>query len=397
MKKKKICIVIGSAMNLNSLYKDQFKFLMDNGYEVTGIAPAGEEHNWLRQDGVKTKVIHLKRPPSPLHDLWSLLQLSWFFIFNRFDIVSISTPKASLIGALAASLTFQKKIMYTLRGRAYEMETGWKRKFYEAIEKFVCSVSAKVFCISHELKEDVVKRGICKKEKIFVIGSGSSNGVDLQRFNLSPKNMEKGNEEREKLGLREKDLLILYSGRIRKDKGINELVIAFNSLALTHENVFLLIQGKYDHFDSLTDEVMELINTHPRIFQEGWKRNIENFYAAADIFAFPSHREGFGNVALEASAMELPVIGFDVIGCRESIKDGVSGILMNEISAGQLEKGLLKLIKEPALRKELGEKGRYRIENEFESKIIWEELLNTYNQLLGCDSLPKVKKYQFED
>jgi len=87
----------------------------------------------------------------------------------------------------------------------------------------------------------------------------------------------------------------------------------------------------------------------------------------------------------------------DVIGCRESIKDGVSGILMNEISAGQLEKGLLKLIKEPALRKELGEKGRYRIENEFESKIIWEELLNTYNQLLGCDSLPKVKKYQFED
>jgi len=198
------------------------------------------------------------------------------------------------------------------------------------------------------------------------------------------------------LGLREKDLLILYSGRIRKDKGINELVIAFNSLAVTHENVFLLIQGKYDHFDSLTDEVMELINSHPRIFQEGWKRNIENFYAAADIFAFPSHREGFGNVALEASAMELPVIGFDVIGCRESIKKGVSGLLMEEIDSDQLKAGLIMLINNPDLREEFGRSGRERIENDFDSKMIWKGLLETYNHLLGLDSLPSHEKYQLK-
>ena len=129
MKKKKICIVIGSAMNLNSLYKDQFKFLMENGYEITGIAPSGIEHEWLKKDGIKTKIIHLKRPPSPLNDLYSLIQLTWFFIFNRFDIISVSTPKASLIGSVAALISFQKNIFYTFRGRAYESENWIKRNF----------------------------------------------------------------------------------------------------------------------------------------------------------------------------------------------------------------------------------------------------------------------------
>lgn len=397
MKNKKICVVIGSAMNLNSLYKDQFKFLIENGYEVTGVAPAGEEHDWLRADGVKTKVIHLKRPPSLFNDLFSVLQLSLFFIFNRYDIISVSTPKASLIGTMAAKISFQNNIIYTLRGRAYEGATGFKKKFYEFIEKFICTNSKKVFCISHELRKDIIQKGICKKGKIFTIGSGSSNGVDLNRFNLSSKNMVRGKKEREKLGLKEKDLLILYSGRIRKDKGINELVHAFNSLSLTHTNIFLLIQGKYDHFDCLTKEVLRLINVHPRIFQAGWKRNIENFYAAADIFAFPSHREGFGNVALEASAMELPVIGFNVIGCRESIKNGVSGILINEINADQLKKGLVQLIKDPDLREELGKKGRVRIENEFDSRVIWDGLLSIYNTLVGLDTSKEIKSNQLKE
>lgn len=385
MKKKKICIVIGSAMNLNSLYKDQFKFLMENGYEITGVAPAGIEHEWLRKDGVKTKIIHLKRPPSPLHDLFSLIQLTWFFIFNRFDIVSVSTPKASLIGAIAAVFTFQKNIFYTLRGRAYEMTTGRTRKFYEMVEKLVCKVSVKVFCISKELRVDIIKKRLCDPKKIFVIGSGSSNGVDLKRFTPSAVNSEKGKKIRKKFNLRESDMLILYSGRIRKDKGVNELVIAFNSLSKKHSNIYLLIQGKYEVFNLLEENVLEVIKNHERIYEAGWEKNIENFYSASDVFAFPSHREGFGNVAIEASAMEIPVIGFNVIGCRESIKNGVSGILCDDFSVESLEKGLNKLIENPVLRGELGRNGRKRVEEEFDSIIIWEQLLKVYNIILDPD------------
>lgn len=382
MRNKKICVVIGSAMNLNSLYKDQFKFLKENGYEITGVAPAGIEHDWLQKDGIKTKVIHLKRPPSPINDLISLIQLSIFFLFNRFDIVSVSTPKASLIGSLAAVITLQKNILYTLRGRAYEHTTGRTRKFYEFIEKFVCKVSVKVFCISHELRKDVIEKGICAEDKIFTIGSGSSNGVDLNRFSTSALNQRKGKEIRKQLELSNKDILILYSGRIRKDKGINELIMAFDELSKSHQNIHLLLQGKYDDFDPLTNNSLEIIKSHERISEAGWQRNIENYYAAADIFAFPSHREGFGNVALEASAMGLPVIGFNVIGCRESISNNYSGILCDELNIESFKIELENLILKPELRIELGRNGRKRIVEEFDSKIIWRELLDRYNSIL---------------
>lgn len=387
MVKKKICIVIGSAMNLNSLYKDQFKFLMENGYEVTAVAPAGEEHNWLRNAGVNTKKIHLKRPPSPFHDFFSLIQLSLFFIFNRFDIISVSTPKASLIGTLAAKISLQKNIIYTLRGRAYESATGFKKRFYEFIEEFVCSNSKKVFCISNELRKDIIQKGICKEEKIFTIGSGSSNGVDLNKFSRTKENISKGTRIREKYNLNKNDLLILYSGRIRKDKGINELVYAFTQLSKEHSNIYLLIQGKYDFFDPLDSKVLNLIQENPKILEAGWQKDIEDFYAASDIFAFPSHREGFGNVAIEASAMELPVIGFDVMGCRESINHNVSGILVSEICSKKLQEKLEELILNPKLRKDLGRQGTQWVKCNFDSEIIWQGLLNTYDEMVKiCDT-----------
>jgi len=389
----KICIVIGSAMNLNSLYKDQFKYLMENGYEVTGIAPDGVEHSWLRQDGVKTKIIKLKRPPSPFYDLLSVFQLSWFFLFNRFDIISVSTPKASLIGTLASKISFQKNIIYTLRGRAYESSTGFKKKFYETIEKFVCKNSKKVFCISHELREDVIRKGICEKDKIFTIGSGSSNGVDLCKFSRNQRNILKGKEIRAKYKLHKDDLLILYSGRIRKDKGINELVYAFNELSNRHSNIYLLLQGKYDLFDPLNPQVLRLIEKNPKILEAGWQKDIDDYYAASDIFAFPSHREGFGNVAIEASAMEVPVIGFDVIGCRESIKPNVSGILVPEINSKKLEEKLEELILNPKLRKDLGQQGSEWVKDNFDSKIIWDNLLNTYNEMVKPEA-PRVPIYK---
>lgn len=380
--RKKICIVIGTSMVLHSLYKDQFKFLMDNGYEVTGVAPAGIEHEWLNNDGIKTKIILLKRKPFLFYDIISVVQLSWYFIFNRFDIISISTPKAALVGAIASFITFQKNVIYTQRGRTYENTSGLKRFFYESIERFIMRVSKRVFCISHELKDEFIARKFCSPDKIFVINSGSSNGVDLQIFTRNARNIEDGLSLRKKLGLSSSDLLILYSGRIRKDKGINELIYAFVGLMKSHHNLYLLLQGSFEDHDPLNNDVLIEIYNNKKIFTEPWSKDIDKYYAAADIFAFPSHREGFGNVAIEASAMELPVVGFNVMGVRESVKDGYSGILCNNVSTQNLEEGLKHLISNPNLREKLGQNGRKRIEQEFDSNIIWNELLKVYDKLV---------------
>lgn len=386
MKKKKICILIGTAMVLHSLYKDQFKFLMDNGFEITGLAPKGIEHEWLRNDGIKTKVIFLKRMPHVIYDTISVMQLTWYFLFNRFDVISISTPKAALVGAIASFISFQRNVIYTQRGRTYENTTGLKRIFFESIERFIFKVSKKVFCISHELKDDFISKKYCSPNKIFVINSGSSNGVDLQIFTKNTVNLKEGDFLRKKLGMQSDDLLILYSGRLRKDKGINELVNAFLDLTKTYSNLFLLLQGRFEEFDPINDDVMIEIENNNRIFIEPWSRTIDKYLAAANIFAFPSHREGFGNVAIEASAMEIPVVGFNVIGCRESIKNGVSGILVEPISSDSLRNGLEQLIVNPDLRKSLSVNGRKWVEKEFDSKIIWNELLKVYNRMTESTS-----------
>ena len=380
MNKIKICIIVTDPINLFSLYRDQFNYLENNGFDVTAIASNGVEHDRLEAEGIKTKAIFMKKAPSIFFDLRALVQLIWFLLFNRFDIISISTPKASLLGGLAAFFTFHKNIIYTIRGRAYEHYRGYRLRFYHCIEKYLCSVSKKVFCISHEMKDDFIDLGLCDKDKIFVIGEGSSNGVDLKRFTRSAELEKEALSVQRSIDIDNSDIVILCSGRIRKDKGINELVHAFNKFDTS--NVHLILQGRFEMNDPLDDDVMSIIDTHSKIHLFDWEEDIEKFYVMADIFAFPSHREGFGNVALEASAMEIPVIGFDVIGVRESIEKDVTGIIVKNIDSDEYYMALKKLVDDSTLRIRLGVNGRKRIEEKFDSLDLWKELVKVYNNMM---------------
>ena len=370
-------------MNLWSLYRDQFLYLQSKGFEVTAIASPGLEHRRLKQQGINVVSIPMKKIPAPLHDLLALGRLLWFFLNNRFDIVSISTPKASLLAGLAAFITNQNKIIFTVRGRAYENKKGIAKKIFESIDRFICFISDSIFSISNEIKKDFIEKQYCNPKKIFVIGSGSSNGVDLNRFTKNGKLLEQGRLIRQEHGVPIDSICILYSGRIRKDKGINELVTAFSKISENRKDVHLLLQGQFDLDDPLETKTIQAIRQNSYIHCAGWCEDVEKYFCAADIFAFPSHREGFGNVAIEASAMELPVVGFDVVGCRESIVNNVTGILCSKIDSKLFKDAMLKLIEDFKLRHNLGEAGRKRVENEFDSMVIWDQLIQVYHKLLG--------------
>lgn len=383
MAKKKICVVVTAAMNLWSLYRDQFLYLQENGFEVTALAGKGKEHLMLREQGIKTVIIPMKKNPAIFNDLLSFLRLICFFLFNRYSLVSVSTPKASLLAGLAAKITLQPKIIFTLRGRAYENRTGITRKLYDKIDQFICSISDAVFCISKEIMTDFITKGLCSKDKIFVIGSGSSNGVDIKRFTKSDNLISQGKMLRKSLGILNEDICILYSGRIRKDKGVNELIKAFQIISTSNNNIHLIIQGEYEPLDPLETEVLTTIKSNLKIHIEGWCSDVQKYFAAADIFAFPSHREGFGNVAIEASAMELPVVAFDVIGCRESVVHQKTGILCNYLDYYKFADALLKLIENKDLRKQMGAAGRKRIIEEFDCHLIWKTIVDIYNTLIA--------------
>ena len=375
----KLCVIITVSQNLYSLYRDQFKYLQSKGFEITAIASPGPEHELLRKQGIRTVEIPMRKRPSPLFDLYSLFRLWLHLLTNRYNIVSVSTPKASLLGTLAGKLSFHKNLIFTLRGRAYENEIGIKLKFYQFIDRFICFSSSKVFCISKELREDFVNNRYVEPEKILVIGEGSSNGVDLSRFTKSPALAKKANEVRSFFNIAPDDKVLLYSGRLRTDKGINELVSAFE-LLLEIPNLHLIIQGAMDDTDPLNENTLRIIDDNPRIHLASWAYDVEKYFQCADIFVFPSYREGFGNVAIEASAMELPVVSFDVIGCRESVRHNETGMLVKPKSSIELANAIKLLLNDHNLATRLGKQGRLRVEEHFDSKLIWEGIYQLYSQ-----------------
>jgi len=379
--KKKICIVVAPSFVLYILYRNQMAYLQENGFEVTAIASPGEEHQLLRDQGIKTYEISIIREPSILQDLKSLAKLFWHFATHRYDIVHVSTPKAALLASIAARLTFHQNVIYTIRGRAYENFEGLKLKVFEFLECISCTLASEVISISKELGNDIVNKRLCPSRKMNIIGSGSGNGVDLNIFTPNKTLDYEARNLREKLGIPSDALVILSMGRIRREKGINELVRVFEKISEVEENVHLILQGHYEDVDPLCDDVMKTIKTRANIHHIHFNRNANVTYAASDILAFPSHREGFGNVALEASAMLLPIVSYNVIGCRESVSHNISGFLVEKENENDLFNKLLLLINDKNLRYKMGKMGRKRIEAEFKSEVVWNGLIEFYNQL----------------
>jgi hypothetical protein len=169
-------------MSLYYLHQGFFAYLGAHDVAVAGVAGKGSEHEWLRPEGVRTVVVPFSRRPSPVLDALCLLRLWWFLLWNRFDVMHVSTPKAALIGSLAARLSGHRRVVFTLRGRVYENATGWKRQAMAQMDQLVCSLASAVVPICRELGTALVAEGLCRPEKIRTIGSGSSNGIDARHF-----------------------------------------------------------------------------------------------------------------------------------------------------------------------------------------------------------------------
>lgn len=384
--KLKMVLAVSIAGTMATLNKGQVEFYSKHGFNVRVFAAKDNTVSSIFEEGGQFFNVGFVRALNPFADFFALLHLIRLFINQKPQVVQLMTLKPGFLGSIAGRLTGVPVIIRFKWGNMRESNyKGIKRFLLFSADKISNILADRVVAICHKLKESEVRHGAVNPSKIIVYGSGSDNGVDLTRFKKNSELVQKGRQIRNKLNIQSRAKVIGTVMRINIEKGICELVEAFCSLAGKFSDIHLLIVGDYDLRNKPSETVMATIRQHPRIHHIGFVKNIEDYYSAMDIFVMPSYREGFCKSNIEASSMELPVVSTDIIGCSESVEDGVSGILVPPRTVQPLADAIEKLLTDNELATKLARQGRYRVETEFDNHLVW------HNQLKGVCEMLKSK------
>ena len=364
------------------LLKGQLHF-MQQYYDVTIICSNKEQLKKIGiAENVKIYPVELTRQITLIKDIKALWVLYRYFNKEKPDIVHTHTPKAGLIGMLAACLAKVPYRLHTVAGLPLMETAGLKRKILNLTERLTYQCAHHVYPNSKGLYEFIIKNKFCPKHKLKMIGNGSSNGINTAYFSPNLYYPKQKEEFRNKTNIPFSDVIFCFVGRLVRDKGINELVHAFIEINKEYPNTKLLLVGPFEReLDPLLPETEKEIQNHPNIISIGFQVDVRPYLVISDIFVFPSYREGFPNVVMQAGAMELPCIVTDINGCNEIIEDGVNGLIIPPKNEEQLQAKMQLLLKNLDLRNQLKQNARRMITSRYEQKMVWIALLEEYKQI----------------
>ena len=374
-------------LSLKVLLKGQLRFMASNGFDVKGVSSEGEElKEVIENEGIVMEAINMSRKITPFQDLKSLWEMWNFLRKEKPQIVHTHTPKAGIIGMLAARLAGVPHRLHTVAGLPLMEATGTKRKILNIVEKLTYSSATRVYPNSKGLYDFILQNNFTQSNKLKIIANGSSNGIDTTFFSPDQVTEIERVTLREKLNIQPDDFVFVFVGRIVSDKGINELIKAFSELQ-TVENKpagikLLLVGGLENDLDPLNPETLAEINQNKDIISVGFQQDVRSFFAIADALVFPSYREGFPNVVMQAGAMGLPSIVSDINGCNEIIIEGENGLIIPSKNVEKLKEKMLTLAKDKNLYTKLKGNSRRMIENRYEQSVVWNALLEEYEGLL---------------
>lgn len=366
----------------------QASFIRDRGFAVHAISSPGPDlSTFADREGAHVHPIGMTRQITPLRDLVALLRICVALRRIRPEIVHAHTPKGGLLGMLAAWLARTPVRVYHLRGLPLLTATGTRRWLLRFTERTSCTLAHRVLAVSHSMRTIAIEEGLCGGDKIRVLAGGSGNGVDaIGRF--------KPLEQAVRLAARAQHripadaLVIGFVGRLVRDKGVVELASAWRRLREGNPRLHLLLVGPLDPDDPLPLDVITALESDPRVHFTGLDRDIPRLYAAMDVVALPTHREGFPNVALEAAAMELPIVAMAVPGCVDAVHDGVTGTLVPPGDTRTLAQALQRYLSDAPLRATHGEAARRRVLADFQREAIWQAIVEEYRTLLELAGAP---------
>ncbi len=375
----KICIVVATPLTAHAFLRDQIQALSDH-FEVTVAANFSENPEYIiNWDKVKTVDIPLARPVKPAQDLKALFKLFLFFQKNRFCAVHSITPKAGLLSMIAAFLAHIPICMHTFTGQVWVTRKGIPRWLFKNMDRFLGLFATHVYADSPSQRDFLVKNKIVPLSKIKVLADGSISGVDLKRFQPDPLSRQ---QIRDTLALTEECVMILFLGRMNPDKGIADLVKAFEKI--NSNSVHLVMVGPDEN--CMRDQLLRFSGQcSSRVHFMDYTAEPEKFMAAADIFCLPSYREGFGSVVIEAAACGLPSVASQIYGLTDAVVNGSTGLLYPPGDINRLINALQKLVENPILRKQMGMAARIRVRNLFSQDRLTQAMLSEYLILTGSN------------
>jgi glycosyltransferase involved in cell wall biosynthesis len=354
------------------------------GFSVSAICSPGNTLEEFRdREGVVVHTVEMARRITPMRDLVSVLA-----IFRRLRqlqpaIVHAHTPKGGLLGMLASFGARSAVRIYHIHGLPYMTATGARRFLLQSTERIACGLADRVYCVSPSIQETAVRDKLVSAKKARTLRNGSINGIDAEnKFNPAKVPDCEQAEIRQRYGLEEGRQVIGYLGRIVRDKGITELAEAWFGLRDKYPAADLLMVGPVEQENPVPLEIMDLLRADSRVYFTGPVLNPVPLYALMDLLVLPSYREGFGLAAIEAAAMEKPVVASRIPGCIDAVENGKTGLLVPARDASALRLAIATYLDDGNLREAHGKAGRQRVKKLFGQKEMWEALHAEYLQLL---------------
>lgn len=376
-----------SAMSGLWLQGGQLPFLRDSGIDVIAVASPGPELRQLAtRDRIAVFAVPMSREISPIADLVSLVRLWRLFRRLQPQIVNAGTPKAGLLGMIAARLAGVPVRIYTQRGLRLETCSGWRLWLLTMTERLACSCADRVLFVSPSLRSTCLQRKLVREAKAVVIGSGSSNGVNAERI-IGRRNSAEVREIAARYRIAPGTPVVGFVGRLTKDKGVRELAAAFTLVRREHPGARLLVVGDFEDGDPVEAETVSALKSDPAIMITGFVNDASAYYHVMSVLAFPSHREGFPNVPLEAACAGLPSVGFAVTGVVDAIQHGVTGTIVTLGDVAALASAISGYLADRTLRQRHGTAAKERALRDFPSSRIWTGLLDLYHDRLQANGI----------
>lgn len=375
-------------VSLSVLLRRQLQF-MSAYFDVLAVASPGKElEKVAAEEGVRTEAVGMTRAITPVRDMIALWKLYRLIKREQPDIVHTHTPKAGLLGMIAARLAGVPVRMHTVAGLPLMEAGGWKKRILKWAERLTYACATSVYPNSRNLTSYILAGRFCDVYKLKVLGHGSSNGIDMDYFRPSPEVLSAAGRLKRELGIEADDFVFVFIGRLVKDKGITELVEAFAALRTKYRPIKLLLVGPFEpERDPLPENVMAQIAADPAILHVGFREDVRPYLAISQVLTFPSYREGFPNVPMQAGCFSIPSIVTDINGCNEIIEGGKNGLLIPVKQAEPLRAAMELLLTNDGLYSLLKADARRWIKERYEQKQFWDLLLTEYHDQLKSHSL----------